>query len=54
MQKPKLLGRKARIQGGDSGDIAAGPIEARDEAGLDRVDAVEKVSKMKLWNWKLK
>jgi hypothetical protein len=38
MQEFKLLGRKAHIQGGDSGDIAAGPIEANDEAGLDRVD----------------
>ena len=39
MQKPKLLGCKARIHGGDASDIAAGPIEANDEAGLDRVNS---------------
>ena len=33
MQQPKLLGRKAGIHGGDAGDVAAGPIEAGDEAG---------------------
>jgi hypothetical protein len=39
MQQPELLCCKPIIHGADAGDVAAGPIEAGDDAGLDRVGA---------------
>jgi hypothetical protein len=39
MQEPELLCRKPVIHGADADDVAAGPIEAGDDASLDRVGA---------------
>ena len=39
MQQPKLLCPKRRINEGDTGDVAARPVEAGNEAELDRVTA---------------
>src|SRR5262245_18195466 len=39
MQKPELLCHKPRIQGGNSGHVTAGSVEADDEASLDRIDS---------------
>jgi hypothetical protein len=37
MQQPKLLCPKRRVNEGDTGDVAARPVEAGDEAELDRI-----------------
>src|SRR5262245_55086448 len=39
LQESELLWRKLRVHCGETGDVAARPIEARDETGLDRVYA---------------
>jgi hypothetical protein len=37
MQQPKLFCPKRRGNEGDTGDVAARPVEAGDEAELDRI-----------------
>src|SRR5262249_48181659 len=39
MQKPELLCHKPHVQGGGPSDVTAGPVEANDEASLDRIDS---------------
>ena len=39
MKQPKLLCPKRRVNEGDTGDVAARPVEAGDEAQLKRVAA---------------